>query len=107
VCPADHSDSYNAEVKNERSYTSIAPHVLLAWCLIMHRGNLTAPNGYFIQGDQKVSVHLLYVLQSSAAQRLFDHPVCVTHLIHRIRIDLFLNSNIRIPQAGTKRKTRE
>jgi len=29
----------------------------------------------FLQGDQKVSVHLMIVLQSSDAQRLFDHPV--------------------------------
>ena len=27
------------------------------------------------QGDQKVSVHLMFVLQSSGAQRLFDHSV--------------------------------
>jgi len=29
----------------------------------------------YITGDQKVSVHLTSVLQSSGAQRLFDHPV--------------------------------
>jgi hypothetical protein len=29
----------------------------------------------FVQGDQKVSVQLTIVLQSSGAQRLFDHPV--------------------------------
>jgi len=28
-----------------------------------------------IQGDQKVSVHLAITVQSSGAQRLFDHPV--------------------------------
>jgi hypothetical protein len=48
VCQADHSDSYNAEVKNEWSYTSTVPRVILAWCLIMHRGNFTLPYGCFI-----------------------------------------------------------
>jgi len=28
-----------------------------------------------IQGDQKVSVHLMITIQSSASQRLFDHPL--------------------------------
>jgi len=28
-----------------------------------------------MQGDQKVSVHLTITVQSSGAQRLFDHPV--------------------------------
>ena len=28
-----------------------------------------------IQGDQKVSVHLTITVQSSVAQRLFNHPV--------------------------------
>jgi hypothetical protein len=28
-----------------------------------------------IQGDQKVSVHLMITVQSSGAQRLFDHHV--------------------------------
>jgi hypothetical protein len=28
-----------------------------------------------VQGDQKVSVHLTITVQSSGAQRLFDHPV--------------------------------
>jgi len=28
-----------------------------------------------IQGDQKVSVHLMITIQSSGAQRLCDHPV--------------------------------
>ena len=28
-----------------------------------------------LQGDQKVSVHLTITVQSSGAQRLFDHPV--------------------------------
>jgi len=27
------------------------------------------------QGDQKVCVHLTITVQSSSAQRLFDHPV--------------------------------
>jgi len=30
---------------------------------------------YIVQGDQKVSVHLMIRVQSSGAQRLFDHPV--------------------------------
>ena len=28
-----------------------------------------------IQGEQKVPVHLTFTVQSSGAQRLFDHPV--------------------------------
>jgi len=28
-----------------------------------------------VQGDQKVSVHLMITISSSGAQRLFDHPV--------------------------------
>jgi hypothetical protein len=28
-----------------------------------------------IQGDQKVFVHMMITIQSSGAQRLFDHPV--------------------------------
>ena len=28
-----------------------------------------------IQGDQKVSMHLIITIQSSGEQRLFDHPV--------------------------------
>jgi hypothetical protein len=28
-----------------------------------------------VQGDQKVSVHLMVIIQSSDAQRLFDHHV--------------------------------
>jgi len=31
--------------------------------------------GNIIQGDQKVCVHLMITIQSSGAQRLFDHPV--------------------------------
>jgi len=30
----------------------------------------------FMQRDQKVSVHLTITVQSSGAQRIFDHPVC-------------------------------
>jgi len=29
-----------------------------------------------VQGDQKVSVHLTNRVESSGAQRHFDHPVC-------------------------------
>jgi hypothetical protein len=32
-----------------------------------------------IQGDQKVSVHLTITVQTSGAQRLFDHPVLTIH----------------------------
>jgi len=32
-----------------------------------------------IQGDQKVSVHLMITIQSSGAHRLFDHPVYQVH----------------------------
>ena len=30
---------------------------------------------YIIQGDKKVSAHLMFTIKSSGAQRLFDHPV--------------------------------
>jgi len=29
----------------------------------------------FIEGDQKVSMHLMITIQKVGAQRLFDHPV--------------------------------
>jgi len=29
----------------------------------------------YIQGDQKVSFHLMIAIQKAGAQRLFDHPV--------------------------------
>jgi len=29
----------------------------------------------YIQGDQKVSLHLMITIQKSGALRLFDHPV--------------------------------
>jgi len=32
----------------------------------------------FLQGDQKVSVHLMITIPSSCAKRLFDHPVLFT-----------------------------
>ena len=34
-----------------------------------------AKNFLEIQGDQKVFVHLTITVQSSGAQKLFDHPV--------------------------------
>jgi len=30
---------------------------------------------FFIEGDQKVSVHLMITIQKSVAQRHFDHPI--------------------------------
>jgi len=30
---------------------------------------------FYLHGDQKVSVHLTITVQSSGAQRLFDHPI--------------------------------
>jgi len=33
-CEADHSPSFNAEVKNTWSYNSTSPYVFVAWCLI-------------------------------------------------------------------------
>jgi hypothetical protein len=32
----------------------------------------------YVEGDQKVSVHLTNTVQSSGAHRLFDHPVYIT-----------------------------
>jgi hypothetical protein len=34
-------------------------------------------NTTYIQGDQKVSVHLMITIQNAGAQRLFDHPVYI------------------------------
>ena len=31
--------------------------------------------GEYIEGDQKVSMHLMITIHSSGAQELFDHPV--------------------------------
>ena len=33
-----------------------------------------------VQGDQKVSVHLMITIQKSGAQRIFDHPVVTVKL---------------------------
>jgi len=41
---------------------------MIAW------NNLTHPHA-LIQGDQKVSVHLMITIQSSGAERLFGHPI--------------------------------
>jgi len=35
----------------------------------------TVQNGWHIQGDQKVSVHLMITIQKAGAQRLFDNPI--------------------------------
>jgi hypothetical protein len=35
-CDADRSPPSNAEFKNEWSYTSTPPYVLISWCLIIH-----------------------------------------------------------------------
>jgi len=35
----------------------------------------------YIQGDQKVSVHLMVTIKSSGAQRPFDHPVLVNCIL--------------------------
>jgi len=43
----------------------------------------------YIQGDQKVSVHMTITVQSSGAQKPFDHPVyvCVCVRVYvRVRI---------------------
>jgi hypothetical protein len=34
-----------------------------------------------IQSNQKVSVHLMITIQSSGAQRLFDHSVALLHVV--------------------------
>jgi hypothetical protein len=41
----------------------------LAWAIILKAALFKQ------QGDQKSSVHLTITVQSSGAQRLFDHPV--------------------------------
>jgi hypothetical protein len=38
-----------------------------------------------MQGDQKISVHLMITIQLSGAQRLFDHPVY--HNVRLVRLD--------------------
>jgi hypothetical protein len=38
---ADHSPPSSAEVKNTWSYTSTPQYVLVAWCLVKHRGTFT------------------------------------------------------------------
>jgi len=40
VREADHLLPSNAEVKNERNYTSAKPSILMSWCLIKHRNNV-------------------------------------------------------------------
>jgi len=43
-----------------------------------------------IQGDQKVSMHLMITIQSLGAQRLFDHPV--VHITLLITCDRWTNN---------------
>ena len=52
---------YNSYSCNERDI----PSIILYQCTI----NIQ------IEGDQKVSMHLMITMQSSGAQRLCDHPV--------------------------------
>jgi len=42
---------------------------------------LCVTSNILVQGDQKVSVHLTIAVQSSGAQRLFDHPVEIYRLL--------------------------
>jgi hypothetical protein len=59
---------------------------------------------YFVQGDQKVSVHQTITVHKSGAQRLFDHPVqhrvshtkiirSATHCVNMFGIVLRTNSD--------------
>ena len=44
-----------------------------------------------IQGDQKVSVHLMITIQKAGIQRLIDHPVyynCVKLLIYTLSLKI-------------------
>jgi hypothetical protein len=44
-----------------------------------------------VQDDQKVSMHLMVIIQSSGAQRLFDHPVkYIMEEIHPTNAQLLL-----------------
>jgi hypothetical protein len=43
--------------------------------------NITHP---LVQGDQKVSVHLIITILMSDAQILFDHPVLFTYDIQKM-----------------------
>jgi hypothetical protein len=51
-----------------------------------------------IQGDQKVSVHLMITVQSSGAQRLFDHPV-------QMQVILLALTCLLICQRATKKQS--
>jgi len=42
---------------------------------IIRRLGIDGNRSVVTQGNQKVSVHLTITVQSSGAQRLFDHPV--------------------------------
>ena len=41
-----------------------------------------------LQGDQKVSVHLMITIQKAGAQRLSDHPV---HALHYVSFSFTIN----------------
>jgi len=54
----------------------------------------------YIQGDQKVSVHLMITIQSSGAQRFFDHPEYI-HIQGDQKV--FVHLIITIQLSGTRR----
>jgi len=45
---------------------------------------------WFVQDDQKVSVHLMITIQKSGAQRLFDQPVYLRRSVFTARYDMNL-----------------
>ena len=49
-----------------------------------------------IQGDQKFSVHLTITVKSSGAQRLFDHPVYLIHLLTAVGLTPSGSSTVHI-----------
>ena len=51
-----------------------------------------------IQGDQKVSVHLMIIIQKAGAQRLFDHPVYDVTLCVCVCVYIYIYINIQDDQ---------
>jgi len=48
-----------------------------------------------LQGDQKVSVHLMITIQKAGAQRLFDHAVLdSTNITHNIVHQSYISTEV-------------
>ena len=71
ACEVDHSSLSHAKVENEWMELCLHSRLMVSWPA---QGQLNLLLSV-VQGDQKVSVNLMITVQSSGAQKLFDHSV--------------------------------